>query len=196
MNKFENEQKALEVFCSAFEYDKTTFQDIKETECPDIQTINDDIGIEVTKVIAQTDAELEFLFNKTRKFDKQCLEQYVQKNTEMADHIKAQDIIVRNGIVNAMFYSVNDNKTPITDAIDKKLQKLQEYKLFKTNILFLIIQNQVLDTNFIKNTIVEEIKSIERNYSTVYDLYLLFDRLREELFVIDSDYNVKSLLLS
>ena len=153
MDKYKNEQKALDVFCSAFEYDKAKFQNIKETERPDIQTINNDIGIEVTKVIAQTDAELEFLFNKTRKFDKQGLEQYVQENTEVADHIKAQDIIVQNGIVNAMFYSVNDNSTPITDAIDKKLQKLQEYKLFKTNILFLIIQNQVLDTNFIKNTI-------------------------------------------
>ena len=102
MDKYENEQKALDVFCSAFEYDKAKFQNIKETERPDIQTINNDIGIEVTKVIAQTDAELEFLFNKTSKFDKQGLEQYVQKNTEMANHIKAQDIIVRNGIVNAM----------------------------------------------------------------------------------------------
>ena len=196
MDKYKNEQKALDVFCSAFEYDKAKFQNIKETERPDIQTINNDIGIEVTKVIAQTDAELEFLFNKTRKFDKQGLEQYVQENTEVADHIKAQDIIVQNGIVNAMFYSVNDNSTPITDAIDKKLQKLQEYKLFKTNILFLIIQNQVLDTNFIKNTIIDKIISIEKNYDITYDIYLLFDRLKNELFVINNDYDVKSLSLS
>ena len=60
MNNFDEENDALDIYCKLYNLKKDFFNDILKTESPDIQTKNNDIGIEVTRVLKTKHGELEF----------------------------------------------------------------------------------------------------------------------------------------
>ena len=64
-NKIE-EKLAFEICCKYLNLKKADFFNIETTEEPDIQTIDDSIGIEVTQVIQPEEGELKSFFNKIR----------------------------------------------------------------------------------------------------------------------------------
>ena len=183
----EEEKLALKIYCSHFSISADKFLNIEKTESPDIQTKDNQIGIEVTQVLSSEEGKIDSLYEQAQ----QCL-----KDNKTIHNIKGiNKYIVNKSIIidkanNVAFFPIGDNIEPICSAIKNKLNKLQSYKIFKTNILFLFLKYQIHDKDSIEKTIVPIIKKLHFEYKLHFNQYILYDILSSNLFLIDENYNV------
>lgn len=186
------EKLAFEICCKYLNLNKTNFLDIDLTEEPDIQTIDNSIGIEVTQVIQPVEGELKSFFNKIRGLSEKEVISKASKNKKLKKYIESEYIIPSN-IANGVIFPVNDNKTTVTSAIHKKLEKKKNYRKLDKNILFLIIEFQFIDKNYIEKFIISEIKKEESNASSKFENYILYDKWNKILYIIDENDNVREI---
>ena len=186
------EKLAFDICCKYVNLNKTNFLDIELTEEPDIQTIDDSIGIEVTQVIQPVEGELKSFFSKIRGLSEKEIISKASKNKKLKNYIESEHIIPSN-VANGIIFPVNDNITTITSAIHKKLEKKKNYRKLDKNILFLIIEFQFIDKNYIENFIINEIKKEESNTSSKFENYILYDKWNKILYIIDENDNVREI---
>ena len=186
------EKLAFDICCKYLNLNKTNFLDIKLTEEPDIQTIDNSIGIEVTQVIQPVEGELKSFFSKIRGLSEKEVISKASKNKKLKKYIESEHIIPSN-IANGVIYPVGDNLSTITGAICKKLKKKLTYRKFIKNILFLIIEFQFIDKIFIEKFIISEIKKEESNTSSKFENYILYDKWNKILYTIDENDNVREI---
>ena len=186
------EKLAFDICCKYLNLNKTNFLDIKLTEEPDIQTIDNSIGIEVTQVIQPVEGELKSFFSKIRGLSEKEVISKASKNKKLKKYIESEHIIPSN-IANGVIYPVGDNLSTITGAICKKLKKKLTYRKFIKNILFLIIEFQFIDKIFIEKFIISEIKKEESNTSSKFENYILYDKWNKILYIIDENDNVREI---
>lgn len=186
------EKLAFDICCKYLNLNKTNFLDIKLTEEPDIQTIDNSIGIEVTQVIQPIEGELKSFYNEIRGLSEKEVISKASKNKKLKKYIESEYIIPSN-IANGVIFPVNDNKTTITIAIHKKLEKKKNYRKLDKNILFLIIEFQFIDKNYIEKCIISEIKKEENNVSSKFENYILYDKWNKILYIIDEKDNVREI---
>ncbi len=186
------EKLAFEICCKYLNLNKADFFNIETTEEPDIQTIDDSIGIEVTQVIQPVEGELKSFFNKIRGLSEKEVILKAQKNKKLKKYIESKHVIP-NDIANGVIYPIGDNLNTITSAICKKLKKILIYRKFIKNILFLIIEFQFIDKNFIENSIIDEIRKEENNIVSKFDNYILYDKWNKMLYIIDENNDVREI---
>ena len=187
---------AFEICCKYLNLNRTDFLDIERTEEPDIQTINDDIGIEVTQVIQPEDGELEYFFDQIRGLSEKEVFIKASKNKRLRKCID-EGYVIPNDIANGVVFHTNDNETPIIEAISKKLKKKkQSYRVFKKNILFLIITFQFIDEISIERFLIDKIKNEELNILTKFENYILFDKWNKELYIINEEYSIEHIKIA
>ena len=195
MNNFDEENDALDIYCKLYNLKKDFFNDILKTESPDIQTKNNDIGIEVTRVLKTKHGELEFFSRLIQGKTREQITLLANENKQLQKFIRNKNILF-HGKSSGIFYGIGDNIKPILDSIEDKLNKLQEYKKFDKNVLFLIIKFQILDKTTIERFIIQEIIKLEKNFECKYDEYIIFDYLKNILFIIDSNKQVKEVYIN
>ena len=184
------EKLAFKICCKYLNLNKTNFLDIELTEKPDIQTINNELGIEVTQVIQPEEGELEKFFNQIRGLSKQEILFQANKNKKLKKYIESE-YIIPSDITNGVIFPVNDNLYTIINSIHNKLDKKKFYRKLNKNILFLIIEFQFIDKNYIEEFIISEIKKEENNLSSKFDNYILYDKWKNILYIIDENYSVR-----
>ena len=192
MRRKPEEKLAFEICCKYLNLNKTNFLDIDSTEEPDIQTIDNSIGIEVTQVIQPVEGELKSFFNKIRGLSEKEVISKASKNKKLKKYIESEHIIPSN-IANGVIFPVNDNKTTVISAIRKKLEKKKNYRKLDKNILFLIIEFQFIDKNYIEKFIISEIKKEESSTSSKFENYILYDKWNKILYTIDENDNVREI---
>ena len=186
------EKLAFDICCKYLNLNKTNFLDIELTEEPDIQTIDDSIGIEVTQVIQPVEGELDSFLNKIRGLSEKEIIFKASKNKKLKKYIESEHIIPSD-IANSVIFPVGDNLSTITSAIHKKLEKKKNYRKLDKNILFLIIEFQVINKNYIEKFIISEIKKEESNTSSKFENYILYDKWNKILYTIDENDNVREI---
>ena len=189
MTKKEDELLALNTYCKLFNKAIDDFNNISKTERPDIQTKNNDIGIEVTRVFETKYGELEFFSKLIQGKTKEQIISLANENKQLQKFIRNKHILF-HGNSNGIFYGIGDNIEPILDSIEDKLNKLQVYKKFDKNVLFLIIKFQILDKITIERFIIKEISELEKFFEYKYDEYIIFDYLKNVIFVINGKKQV------
>lgn len=192
-NKIE-EKLAFEICCKYLNLKKADFFNIETTEEPDIQTIDDSIGIEVTQVIQPEEGELKSFFNKIRGLSEKEIVFKASKNKKLKKYIESEHIIPSD-ITNGVIFPVNDNLDTIINSIHKKLEKKKNYRKLDKNILFLIIEFQFIDKNYIEKFIISEIKKEESNISSKFDNYILYDKWNKIMYIIDENDNIREIKL-
>ena len=186
------EKLAFDICCKYLNLNKTNFLDIELTEEPDIQTIDNSIGIEVTQVIQPVEGELKSFFSKIRGLSEKEVISKASKNKKLKKYIESEHIIPSN-ITNGVIFPVGDNLSTITGAICKKLKKKKNYRKLDKNILFLIIEFQFIDKNYIEKFIISEIKKEESDISSKFENYILYDKWNKILYIIDENDNVSEI---
>ena len=186
------EKLAFEICSKYLNLNKAVFFNIETTEEPDIQTIDDSFGIEVTQVIQPVEGELKSFFNKIRGLSEKEVILKARKNKKLKKYIDSKNVILSD-ISNGVIFPVGDNLSTITGAICKKLKKKLTYRKFIKNILFLIIEFQFIDKNFIEKFLINEIKKEENNVASKFDNYILYDKWNKILYVIDENSNVREI---
>ena len=183
---------AFEICCKYLNLNKADFLDIKISEEPDIQTIDASIGIEVTQVIQPKEGELKHYFQEINGLSKKEVILKARKNKKLKKYIESEHIIPSD-IANSVIFPVGDNLSTITSAIHKKLEKKKNYRKLDKNILFLIIEFQVINKNYIEKFIISEIKKEESNTSSKFENYILYDKWNKILYTIDENDNVREI---
>lgn len=186
------EKLAFEICCKYLNLNKADFFNIETTEEPDIQTIDDSFGIEVTQVIQPVEGELKSFFNKIRGLSEKEVISKAQKNKKLKKYIESRHVIPSD-IANGVIFPVGDNLSTITSAIRKKLKKKLTYRKFIKNILFLIIEFQFIDKNFIEKFIIDEIRKEENDISSKFNNYILYDKWNKILYIIDENSDVREI---
>lgn len=192
MRRKPEEKLAFEICCKYLNLNKTNFLDIDSTEEPDIQTIDNSIGIEVTQVIQPVEGELKSFFNKIRGLSEKEVISKASKNKKLKKYIESKNVIPSD-ISNGVIFPVGDNLSTITGTICKKLKKKLTYRKFIKNILFLIIEFQFIDKNYIEKFIISEIKKEESKTSSKFENYILYDKWNKILYTIDENDNVREI---
>ncbi len=186
------EKLAFEICCKYLNLNRADFLDIKISEEPDIQTIDASIGIEVTQVIQPKEGELKHYFQEINGLSKKEVILKARKNKKLKKYIDSKNVILSD-ISNGVIFPIGDNLNTITSAICKKLKKKLAYRKFIKNILFLIIEFQVIDKNFIEKFLINEIKKEENNIVSKFDNYILYDKWDKILYIIDENSNVREI---
>ena len=190
---YKHEEKlAFEICCKILNLKATDFLNIEKTEEPDIQTISNELGIEVTQVIQPEDGELEYFFTHIKNLSEKEVFIKASKNKRLRKCIEDGHVIPCDA-ANGVIFHVNDNETPIIEAISKKLKNKKKYRKLNKNILFLIIKFQIIDKLFIERFIIDKIKKEELQITAKYDNYILYDKWNEILFIIDENYNIEEI---
>ena len=59
--------------------------------------------------------------------------------------------------------------------------------------MFLIIEFQYIDKNYIEKFIISEIKKEESNISSKFDNYILYDKWNKIMYIIDENENIREI---
>lgn len=186
------EKLAFEICRKYLNLNKADFFNIETTEEPDIQTIDNSIGIEVTQVIQPEEGELKHYFKEINGLAEKEVILKARKNKKLKKYIDSKNVIPSD-IANGVIFPVGDNLSTITSAIGKKLKKKLTYRKFIKNILFLIIEFQFIDKNFIEKFLINEIKKEENNIASKFENYILYDKWNKILYIIDENDNVREI---
>lgn len=177
-DKFAEEFNALNSLAFYFE---NKLHNFKKDEEPDFWNLQDNIGLEVTQT--NYDGEqikiLQQLHGKNYTYKQACevLKNYDKRNKfrgELGRTTPNSEYFYTSptkGMVDTCIYFDNIIKT-----INEKTAKLQGYKHFDTNFLFIADFGFTIEDCGVKNYMLPKIIEIEKSYKIVYDGYFIKQR--------------------
>lgn len=164
------------------------FNDIQILDKPDLQEINHNIGIEVTRAVDQTEEEILGLYagiihNQVR--DKDSAIEAINKHSRS---IRVNGKTIKQHLFSDGRLSVlpgKDNFDLIIKEYQRKIDKLNNnYKIFDSNYLF--VYSDILADDSMIRTAMESMKDISHNkklYKYKFDIVYIF--VTEHMYILD-----------
>lgn len=189
---FSEEHAALQKLEFYFENKLNNFEKHEE---PDFWNEKDDIGLEITQ--SNFDGEqtkiLQQIHGKNYTYEEalEVLNKYDKKG-------KFKGQIGRIAPTSDLFYSSPTKEMVNTSiyfdeiirCIDVKLDKLQHFKKFQKNLLYIIDYGHKTEDYDIREYILPKIIEIENDYSIIYDGYFL-EQYNRIIYIINHEINYK-----
>lgn len=192
-----NEEERL-IFNYLKDYYKENFKNFKyfsdegkKLESPDVQNEINDIGIEIVRVTVEEKEKRYSYFDNLCKGNVRNKSQYDDVIIHSTDE-KPKGIL--GPIINGDL-SFEWEKNLITTNLKTKLNKLPNYKHFKTNILLLKLDEYidfryVAESRFsINSNFKSWIKETEQNFKKVFDEYIFLSLIMKKIYIFRHDSN-------